>query len=63
MIALVDKDIKIIIVTIFYIPYEEARKKNEYVKQKHERQKRTHVRLLGLKTTISKIKHTLNGIN
>lgn len=43
MIALVDKDIKIIIVTIFYIPYEEARKKNEYVKQKHERHKKGHM--------------------
>lgn len=31
VIELVDKDIKTIIATIFYIPYEEARRKNEYV--------------------------------
>lgn len=48
VIELVDKDIKTIIATIFYIQYEEVRRKNEYVKQKHGRH-RAHVQHLGLK--------------
>lgn len=56
MIGLVDKHINMINVTIFYIPYEQARRKIEHVKQTYKTLKRIEIKLLVLKTTVSETK-------
>lgn len=46
------------------IPYvHEARRKIEHVKQKQTKKKETQIELVGVKTAISKMKNTLDGIN
>ena len=46
------------------IPYiQEARGKNEHVKQRHRRQKKTQIKFLGMKTAMYDMKNILNVTN
>ena len=62
MIELVDKDTKTTIVTIFYTLCKEARGRLNMLKR-NMGEKRKQVKLLDSKTTILRIKITLDGIN